>query len=66
MIDVPSLMVTAEWDPGLRPEFAEPMRDLCSDLELHLVNGVGHWVQQEQPGIVNDHLVRWLNRVSDN
>ena len=57
-------MLTAEWDPGLRPEFAEPMRELCSDLELHRVEKVGHWIQQEAPALVNDRLLAWLHRVA--
>ena len=36
-IDVPSLMVTAEWDAVLRPEMAEPMRDTVADLEIHMI-----------------------------
>jgi pimeloyl-ACP methyl ester carboxylesterase len=55
-------MPTAEWDPGLRPEFAEPMRALCADLELHHVAKVGHWLQQEAPDVVNGHLLAWLRR----
>jgi pimeloyl-ACP methyl ester carboxylesterase len=62
-LDLPCLMLTAENDPGLRPEFAEPMRALCADLELHLVERVGHWMQQEEPAVVNEHLIRWLKRV---
>lgn len=63
-LGVPCLMLTAEWDPGLRPEFAEPMRASCSDLELHHVEQVGHWVQQEAPDVVNGHLLAWLRRVA--
>jgi pimeloyl-ACP methyl ester carboxylesterase len=59
---LPCLMLTAEWDPGLRPEFAEPMRTLCSDLVVHHVQKVGHWVQQEAPEVVNAHLLAWLSR----
>ncbi|MDX2166039.1 MAG: alpha/beta hydrolase [Deltaproteobacteria bacterium] len=61
-LELPALMVTAEWDPGLRPEFAEPMRGLCADLELHHVAKVGHWVQQEAPQVVNALLLAWLRR----
>lgn len=61
-LHVPCLMSTAEWDPALRPEFAEPMRALCSDLELHLVEKVGHWVHQEAPELVNRPLISWLRR----
>lgn len=61
-LELPCLMLTAEWDPGLRPEFAEPMRALCADLTLHHVEKVGHWVQQEAPQVVNGHLLAWLSR----
>ena len=40
------------------------MRELCSDLELHLVETAGHWIQREAPGVVNEHLIVWLNRVA--
>ncbi len=63
-LDIPCLMLTAEWDPGLRPEFAEPMRELCSNLELHRIEKVAHWMQQEAPEIVNRHLVSWLDRIA--
>ncbi len=63
-LDIPCLMLTSEWDPGLRPEFAEGMRELCRDLEIHLVERAGHWIQQEWPEVVNRHLLGWLDRVS--
>ena len=63
-LELPCLMLTAEYDPALRPEFAEGMRELCADLELHLVEKVGHWVQQEAPDVVNDRLIAWLKRVT--
>jgi pimeloyl-ACP methyl ester carboxylesterase len=59
---VPCLMLTAQWDAALRPELAEPMRELCSDLEVHLIERAGHWVQQEFPDELNRHLVDWLRR----
>jgi pimeloyl-ACP methyl ester carboxylesterase len=61
-LDLPCLMFTAQWDPGLRPEFAEPMRKLCADLEIHHVEKVGHWLHQEAPGYVNERLIAWLRR----
>jgi pimeloyl-ACP methyl ester carboxylesterase len=57
-------MLTAERDPGLRPEFADGMPALCSDLELHLVKNVAHWVPQEAPDVLNGHLIAWLKRVA--
>jgi pimeloyl-ACP methyl ester carboxylesterase len=61
-IDVPSLMVTAEWDPVLRPHLADPMPSFVPDLEMHQVAECGHWTQQEKPEEVNRLLVDWLTR----
>jgi pimeloyl-ACP methyl ester carboxylesterase len=61
-IDVPSLMVTAELDPVLRPEMAEAMKELVSDLEIVLIRGCGHWTQQEKPDELNRAMLDWLCR----
>ncbi|MFT5203377.1 MAG: pimeloyl-ACP methyl ester carboxylesterase [Candidatus Aldehydirespiratoraceae bacterium] len=61
-IDVPCLMLTAELDPALRPRFADGMEDRCRNLELHMIENAGHWVQQEQAEVFNQHLLGWLQR----
>jgi len=61
-IAVPCLMVTAEWDPVLRPEMALPMQKLCSDLETVPFAACGHWTQQEKPDEFNQLLMDWLRR----
>jgi pimeloyl-ACP methyl ester carboxylesterase len=61
-IDVPCLMVTAEWDPVLRPEMAAGMGALIPDLETHLIEKCGHWTQQDKPAELNRILVDWLKR----
>jgi pimeloyl-ACP methyl ester carboxylesterase len=61
-ISVPSLMVTAEWDPVLRPELALPMAAYIRDLETHCVPSCGHWTQQERPAELNAILIDWLRR----
>jgi len=61
-LDIPCLMLMADLDPALRPEFAADMPERCSHLEMHLIENAGHWVQQEQPGVFNAHLVGWLQR----
>ena len=57
-------MLTAELDPGLRPEFTDGMPALCSDLELHHVKGVGHWMAQEVPDEINGRLLGVLARTA--
>jgi len=61
-IEVPSLMVTAEWDPVLRPEMAAGMPSLVTDLESAMIEKCGHWTQQEKPDELNRILLDWLGR----
>lgn len=61
-LSLPCLMITAELDPGLRPEFAADMPERCSDLEMHMIEGVGHWMHQEKASEFNSLLVEWLQR----
>jgi pimeloyl-ACP methyl ester carboxylesterase len=61
-LDLPSLMICAEWDPALPPALAAGMPNTCSDLEMHTVAEAGHWVQQEYPEQINELLVDWLTR----
>lgn len=61
-ISVPCLMVTAEWDPVLRPEMAAGMPALVPDLETHMISRCGHWTQQERPQELNQILLDWLRR----
>ena len=48
----------------LNETFAGDMHERCADLEMHLVERAGHWIQQEHPGVVNRHLLGWLARVA--
>ncbi|UCE88025.1 MAG: alpha/beta hydrolase [Deltaproteobacteria bacterium] len=61
-VDVPCLMVTAEWDPVLRPEMAAGMERLVADLETVMIEKCGHWTQQDKPAELNRILVDWLGR----
>ena len=61
-IDVPALMVTAEWDPVLRPEMADGMPEFIPDLETVMIRGCGHWTPQEKPAELNAIMVDWLTR----
>jgi pimeloyl-ACP methyl ester carboxylesterase len=38
------------------------MAELLPQLELHVIEDVAHWIQQEKPDEVNALLVPWLER----
>ena len=63
-IDVPSCFISGKQDWGTyqRPGVFEAMRtSACTRmLGAHLVDGAGHWVQQEQPGEVNRLLLEFF------
>jgi pimeloyl-ACP methyl ester carboxylesterase len=65
-IEVPSLFVAgkSDWGPYQVPGALERMQHTaCTQfLGSHLVDGAGHWVQQEQPQRVSEILVGFLRR----
>ena len=67
-IDQPSLFISGSSDWGVyqRPGAIEQMESsACTDLRgIHLLEGAGHWVQQEQPEMVSRLLLEFLGRVS--
>jgi pimeloyl-ACP methyl ester carboxylesterase len=65
-IDVPSCFISGKSDWGVyqTPGAVDRMRhDVCKNmLGFHLIDGAGHWVQQEQPDRVSDLLIQFLRR----
>jgi pimeloyl-ACP methyl ester carboxylesterase len=63
-IDVPSMFIAGKSDWGVHqaPGVFEKMRaSVCTQMRgCHLVDGAGHWVQQEQPGAVTRLLLNFL------
>jgi pimeloyl-ACP methyl ester carboxylesterase len=63
-IDVPSIFIAGKSDWGVyqTPGAAETMRDkACTRMVgFHLLEGAGHWVQQEQPEQVSALLIKFL------
>jgi len=68
-IDVPSCFISGKQDWGTyqRPGVYEAMRQsACTRmLGCHLVDGAGHWVQQEQPEQVVGLLLQFLKQSAD-
>jgi pimeloyl-ACP methyl ester carboxylesterase len=65
-IDVPSCFISGKQDWGIyqRPGVFEAMqKTACTRMiGCHLVDGAGHWVQQEQPAEVSRLLLQFLQR----
>ena len=65
-IDQPSLFIagSSDWGTYQAPGRLERMgRTACTDLQrIHLVDGAGHWVQQEQPGKTSDLILDFLEQ----
>jgi pimeloyl-ACP methyl ester carboxylesterase len=65
-IDVPAMFIAGKSDWGIyqRPGNLERMQtSACTDMHgCHLLDGAGHWVQQEQPQQVSALLTQFLRR----
>ena len=62
-IDIPARYIAgkADWGVYQRPGALEAMQAACADFRgLHLLDGAGHWVQQERPGETVRILVEFL------
>jgi pimeloyl-ACP methyl ester carboxylesterase len=67
-IDVPSLFIGGKSDWGVyqTPGALERLQKTLTTRTqgMHLVDGAGHWVQQEQPEAVNRFLLQFLHSVA--
>lgn len=66
-IDVPSCFVSgaSDWGNYQSPGALERMEEsACTDFRgVHLIEGAGHWVQQEQPEVVSRVVLEFLSEV---
>ncbi|KAG6875681.1 hypothetical protein C0992_002844 [Termitomyces sp. T32_za158] len=66
-VDVPAMFVAGRKDWGVHqlPGAFERMREVCTRMrgeDVVLVEGAGHWVQQENPRAVVECLIGFLKR----
>lgn len=64
-IDVPSLFLSgkADWGVYQRAGSLEGMKRACTKFDgVELIDGAGHWVQQERAAQVADGLVAFVRK----
>jgi pimeloyl-ACP methyl ester carboxylesterase len=60
-IELPTLLLWGEDDPILLKESSYGTEEFVSDLTLRYLPGVGHWIQEEAPELVNSMLQAFLS-----
>jgi len=64
-IDVPSMFIagTSDWGTYQKPgDFEKMQGTACTNMvACHLIDGAGHWVQQEQAGKVSELLIDFIS-----
>ncbi len=60
ILEVPTLLLWGEDDFALGKELTYGTKDYVRDLELHYLSQCSHWIQQEQPELVNQYMRTFL------
>lgn len=60
ILDVPTLMIWGENDTALGKELTYDTTNYVNNLKIRYIQRCGHWVQQEQPEIVNQYIKEYL------
>ncbi len=60
VLKVPTLMIWGEEDMVLGKELTYGTEDYVADFTLHYIPDCSHWVQQEQPELVNQYMRAFL------
>jgi epoxide hydrolase 4 len=61
VLDVPTLMIWGESDTALGKELTYGTEKYVRDLKIQYIPNCSHWVQQEQPEIVNRYMREFLS-----
>jgi len=62
VLTVPTLMIWGENDVALGKELTLGTERYVQDFQIHYIPHCSHWVQQEQPDLVNQHIRIFLDR----
>lgn len=61
LIKVPTLLIWGEQDVALSIELTEGLEQWVPDIQVRRIAESGHWVQQEQPELVNRYMLEFLS-----
>ncbi|CAI4226785.1 unnamed protein product [Auanema sp. JU1783] len=64
LIQPPVLIVWGTGDPFLTKESAKKSVQFCRSAQLYLLEGISHWVQQDEPQKVNARIRKFLDENS--
>lgn len=62
MLQVPTLMIWGENDLALGTELTYGTEEYVEDLTIRYIPNCSHWVQQEQPELVNQYIREFLSQ----
>lgn len=60
VLEIPTLMIWGEQDTALGKELTYGTEAYVKNLTLHYIPNCSHWVQQEQPELVNQYMSEFL------
>ncbi|MEO0408036.1 MAG: alpha/beta hydrolase [Cyanobacteria bacterium P01_A01_bin.135] len=62
VLDIPALMIWGEEDVALGKELTYGTERYVRDFQIRYIPGCGHWVQNEQPELVNQYMWEFLDQ----
>jgi pimeloyl-ACP methyl ester carboxylesterase len=60
VLEVPTLMIWGEKDTALGKELSYGTEAYVKDFQIKYIANCSHWVQQEQPQLVNQYIREFL------
>ncbi len=60
VLPIPTLLIWGENDTALGKELTDNTKDYVPDLQIRYIPNCSHWVQQEQPQLVNQYMREFL------
>lgn len=65
VLNIPTLMIWGENDTALGKELTDGTEQYVRDFRIQYIPNCSHWVQQEQPDLVNQYIREFLQATSD-